>query len=151
MFEDFNRSRFASPTWFDFELPEFNIPTEALWAPQVEVLEKNGEFKVRADLPGLKKEDIHVEFKDDALMISGERKAENKEEREGYFHSELSYGSFYRRIPLPAGADLDKATAMFKDGVLEIRVAAPKAALRGRKLEITEAKPETGAVKKATA
>jgi HSP20 family protein len=149
MFDDFNRVRRTPVSLFDLELPEFNVTAGALWAPQVEVAENNGELTVRADLPGLKKEDINVEFKENSVMISGERREESKEEREGYFHSELTYGSFYRRIPLPEGADLDKATAIFKDGVLEIRVATPKAVTGGRKLEITEAKPEPGAAKKA--
>ena len=61
---------------------------------------------VRADLPGMSKEDIKVEVTDGVITIQGERKQEKKEEREGYSYSECSYGSFYRSIPLPEGARL---------------------------------------------
>jgi hypothetical protein len=81
---------------------------EFLWVPQIKVVENKGQFDIRADLPGLnKKEEINVELKDNSVVISGERKAENKEAQEGDFRSERSYGSFYRRIPLPEGADLN--------------------------------------------
>jgi HSP20 family protein len=140
MFDDFNRFRLMPRSMFTLELPDLPDSTEFLWAPQIEILDNNGEFKVRADLPGMKKEDINVELKDHAVVISGERKAENKEEREGFFRSERSYGSFYRQIPLPEGADINAANAVFKDGVLEISVAAPKKETNNRKLEITESK-----------
>lgn len=138
MFEDFHNlgsmRRFEGG--FDFpSLPEFE---KALWTPQIEVTENNGQMTVRADLPGLKKEDINIELRDDSLVISGERKKESKEEGEGYYRSERSYGSFYRSIPLPEGADMDKATALFNNGVLEVTVAVPKIESKGRKLEITE-------------
>lgn len=147
MFEDFNRFRLTPPSVFNFEMPSFPSATELLWAPQIEVVDNNGQLTVRADLPGLKKEDVDVELRDNSVVISGERKAENKEEREGYFRSERSYGSFYRQIPLPEGADVDNANASFKDGVLEITVATPKKQSNGRKLEITEPKAESKSAK----
>ena len=106
--------------------------------PQIEVLQANGQFMVRADLPGLTKEDVKVEITDEFLTISGERKEETEEKREGFYRSERSYGSFYRQIPLPEGAKTENAAATFANGVLEITIPAPKIAAPTRKLEIKE-------------
>jgi HSP20 family protein len=110
--------------------------TEA-WAPDVEVSQKNNELTITADLPGLKKDEVTVDITDDAVTIQGERQRQHREEREGYYHSERSYGSFYRVVPLPEGAISNQAKARFRNGVLEITVPAPPAS-SGRRLEITE-------------
>jgi len=110
------------------------VPVE--WLPQIEVLEREGQFVVRADLPGLVKDDVKVEVTDDLLTIQGDRKQEKKEEREGYCYSECSYGSFFRSISLPAGAEASKATAEFRDGVLEVAMPAP--AQSGKKVRRPE-------------
>ena len=115
------------------------MPAE--WSPQVDVLEREGLFVVRADLPGLGKDDIKVEVTDDLLTIQGERRQEKKEEREGRYYSECSYGKFYRAIPIPEGVEASKATAEFRKGVLEITMPAPKRAEpKPRAVEIHEAK-----------
>jgi HSP20 family protein len=94
---------------------------------------------VRADLPGLKKEDIKIDVTDSALTIEGERREDHEEDREGYYRSERSYGSFYRVVPLPEGAITDSAKAHFNDGVLEIVVQAPpREVTRGRRLQIAD-------------
>jgi HSP20 family protein len=117
-----------------------------MWAPQIEVLENEKTLTVRADLPGLNKEDINVEIKDDFLVVSGERKLEEEEKREGFYRSERNYGSFYRAIPLPEGAKMDNAKATFVNGVLEVNIEVPAALHKGRKLEIsTTAPPQTKA------
>jgi HSP20 family protein len=83
-------------------------------------------------------DDIAVDVSDDAITISGERHQEHKEERGGVYRFERNYGLFYRMIPLPDGAMADRATASFKDGVLEITVPAPPEQVsRGRRLEIS--------------
>ncbi len=111
------------------------------WSPRIDVVEREGQFVVRADLPGLSKDDVKVEVTDDAITIEGERKHEKKEEREGYCYSECSYGSFYRAIPLPEGADASKATAEFHKGVLEVSVPAPSLPQpKARRLEVKEGK-----------
>lgn|SRR5262249_35957071 len=111
------------------------------WAPAIEVQQRNNEMVVRADLPGMKKDDISVEVTQDAITISGERHQEHETERGGVYRSERSYGSFYRAIPLPEGAIADQAKATFNDGVLEVTVPAPPEQVsRGRRLEIAEAK-----------
>lgn len=118
-----------------------------MWAPQVEMFERHGQLVLRADLPGLSKDDVKVELDDNALTIEGERRAEHEEEGEGFYRSERSYGKFYRRLPLPEGVNTDNANATFRDGVLEITLPAPKRESRQtRKLEIRgEAEPKSKA------
>jgi len=107
------------------------------WAPEVEVFQKDNELTVRVDLPGLKRDEVSVDITDNTLTIQGERKREHDEEREGFYRSERSYGSFSRVIHLPEGAMSDQAKASFRDGVLEIVLPAPPGS-RGRRLEISE-------------
>jgi HSP20 family protein len=141
MFESlgFGRGRFAPRFWP--ELPErFAEPELAVWAPEIEVFEREGQFVVRADLPGLKKDDVRVEVIDNALIVEGERRKEQEERREGLYRSERSYGRFSRAIPLPEGVDTENVKAQFKDGVLEVRLPAPKRpAQRRRPVEIRPA------------
>ena len=124
---------------FKTEFTPFQTEFENVqWIPQIEVLQNNGNFMVRADLPGLTKEDVKVELKDNLLLISGERKEEKEEKREGFYRSERSYGNFYRHIPLPEGVKTENAVATFRNGVLEITMPVPKAEITTRKLEIKE-------------
>jgi HSP20 family protein len=107
------------------------------WSPQIEVLRRGEQLVVQADLPGLKKDDLHVEVRDDMITTRGEPRHEHKERREGCLHSERSYGSFHRSIPLPEGVDAAKAEATFRNGVLEITMPAPKIEeSRGRRIEV---------------
>ena len=130
MFEDFGFSR----RWLG---PFGRESSVHMWAPTVDIFQKNNELTIRADLPGLKREDLSVEITDDAVILQGERKREHEEEREGFYRSERAYGSFYRVIPLPEGAIADQAKATFRDGVLDITMPAPPAS-HGRRLDITE-------------
>ena len=110
-----------------------------LWAPQIEMFEKNGELVVRADLPGMTKDEVNVEIDNDAITIEGERRSEQNENREGFYRSERSYGKFYRRLPLPDGVEAENANATFRDGVLEITMNAPKRTeSKPRKVSISE-------------
>ena len=95
---------------------------EMTFAPAIEIAEKEGVLFVKADLPGLKKEDVKVEMTAEGLTITGERKEEKEEKKTGYFRTERLYGAFERFVPLPEGALVDKAGASFKDGVLEVKV-----------------------------
>jgi len=148
LFEDFDGFRF--PALFGKEFSPFRKEFEQVdWIPKVEVLQHNGELIVRADLPGLTKDDVKVEITEEALTLSGERKEEKEEKREGYYRSERTYGSFYRRIPLPQGANIDKAVATFKNGVLEITMQVPKIEPRTRRLEIKEGEKEAAKAKAA--
>lgn len=116
---------------------------QADWAPAIDVFQRGNEFVVRADVPGLSRDDLSVELGDDALTIRGERKYDHEEEREGVFRSERAYGSFCRVIPLPEGAVAESAKANFKDGVLEVVVQAPPQEVRrGRRIEIGQERSE---------
>jgi len=113
------------------------IPGE--WSPQIAVSEGDGQIVVHADLPGLSKEEVTVDITDNLLTIQGERKEQKKEERGGCTYNECRYGSFYRAVPLPAGADSSKATAQFRNGVLEVTVPAPvQSGKQPRRLEVRD-------------
>ena len=111
----------------------------AAWSPQIEMFERENQLVIRADLPGLKKDDVQIELRDDSVVIQGERQEKRQEEREGFYSTERTYGRFYREIPLPEGADTEEATATFRDGVLEITIPRREAETRGRQLEIQDA------------
>jgi HSP20 family protein len=138
LFEDFGFGRgWLAPM---FGSTEF---AQGLWSPRVEMFERDNQLVVRADLPGLTRDDLKVELSDDGITIEGERKNEHEEKREGYYRSERSYGKFYRRIPLPEGVNAGNANATFNNGVLEITMPAPKREERKpRRLEITGQTPE---------
>jgi len=110
------------------------------WTPDIETFQRGDEFIVRADLPGLRREDVNVHVTEDTLRIEGERRDEREERREGFFRSERTYGTFCRVIPLPDGAITDSARATFQHGVLEIVMhVPPREVSRGRRLEISDA------------
>jgi HSP20 family protein len=114
--------------------------TQSVWMPQVEMREDGGKLHVCADLPGLKKEDVKLSLEGDQLIVQGERQSSREEgDREGgsFYHSERSYGSFYRSITLPEGVDPQTAQAEFKDGVLDVTFEAPRRPQQqSRQLEI---------------
>jgi HSP20 family protein len=124
LFEDFGFGRVRLAPEFERGLDQLGALGGASWAPQVEVLERDNELMIRADLPGMTKDDVKVEIGDNAVVIRGERKSEREENEKGYYRSERSYGSFYRRIPLPRGVNIEEANADFRKGVLEITMPA---------------------------
>jgi HSP20 family protein len=114
------------------------FPTEQMiWAPALDVFEKGNRFIVKAEIPGMKEEDINVSIEGDTLNIKGEKKTESEVKEEDYFRSERSYGSFFRSIILPTNVDSGKIEAEYDNGVLEI--CFPKKA---------EAKPKQITIKK---
>lgn len=108
----------------------------AMWAPAVEVRQKDNNLVVCADLPGIEPNDVKIEVENDILVIQGERKQEHKEEREGWHRSERIYGSFYRAIPLPEGAKTEQAKADFRNGVLEVTVPVEQPKSNRRQIQI---------------
>jgi HSP20 family protein len=113
------------------------------WSPAIEVFQRGSEYVVRADVPGMTRQDLQVDVGDDAITIRGERREDRTEEREGVFWTERSYGSFTRVIPLPPGAIADSAKATFNNGVLEIVMQAPSPETRrGRRLDISGGRDE---------
>lgn len=131
LFEDFGfgGNLFRAPRLFR------DLGRNSLWSPQIEVSERDGKLRVLADLPGLDKNDVSLEILDNALVIEGERRTEQRDERNGW--SERSYGRFVRSIPLPEGINADTAKASFNNGVLEVLFDAPKPAQhRGKQIPI---------------
>lgn len=106
------------------------------WTPRIDVVQRDNELVVRADLPGVTPDDVTVELTDDAIIISGERQQERVDDSNGVYRVERMYGAFFREIPLPEGALVDQGKATFRDGVLEITVPAPPDQSRGRRLKI---------------
>jgi HSP20 family protein len=130
LFESFGLGRSSRPA---------GVPGQGagLWSPQIEVSRRGNELVVCADLPGMKKEDLHVEVRQDHLVLQGERRQEHEGGEGGFYRSERSYGRFYRAIPLPEGTSPEQAQASFKDGVLEIKLPLPQQAeQRTRQIEI---------------
>jgi HSP20 family protein len=103
----------------------------AAWTPPIEAFRRGDNLVVRADLPGLRKEDVNVEIDNGMLTISGQRQEQHEEDRDGFYRSERSYGQFYRALPLPEGVTGEQCDATFKDGVLEVTLPVPKE--QGRK------------------
>jgi HSP20 family protein len=110
-----------TPLWSMLRAPE----EMALRLPPVDVFEEGGELVAKAELPGIKREDIEVEVATETITLSGKKAKEEKVERRNYYRFERSSGTFLRTVRLPVPVEFEKAHASFKDGVLEIRV--PKA------------------------
>jgi HSP20 family protein len=114
-------------TLFDTATPVSAARAARQWTPALDIVENDGDYVVRADLPGLGEGDVKVEVKDGVLTISGERKSEHEERKDGYRRIERSYGSFARSLTLPDGVDPEAVKATFEKGVLEIHVPKPEA------------------------
>jgi len=96
------------------------------WKPPLTMMERDGALVVRADMPGLKPDDVRVELEDGHLTISGERTEERSRQESGFYRNERSYGAFRRVIGLPEGVGAEHVSASFDSGVLEIRIATPQ-------------------------
>jgi HSP20 family protein len=106
------------------------------WSPALDVRERGGNLEICAELPGMSKDDVKVECTNEGIVIEGEKRREEQSNQGGYHRSERSYGHFYRMIPLPEGADAEKATAEFKDGVLHVKVPVPTESQNRRQIPI---------------
>ncbi|MFZ3122066.1 MAG: Hsp20/alpha crystallin family protein [Thermodesulfovibrionales bacterium] len=134
--EDFFRRPFSlmGPSWW----PRLRMPEIEEVAPYVDIFEDRDDIVVKAELPGMKKEDIDVSLTDDAITISGEKKKEEKVEKKNYYSFERSYGSFTRSFRLPTEVQTDKAKARFEDGVLEVRIPKTEEAKKKEKKILIE-------------
>ena len=113
------------------------------WSPQMEVFEKDGQYIVRADIPGVNPHEVEVSLVNDSLVIQGERKKSDVVNEKNYHYSETAYGRFERRLALPKGVDGDKITARFENGVLEIAVPLPSSATAKKvPIEIAASEPK---------
>ena len=119
-----------------------------LWAPQIDVFERDQQLIVHADLPGLRQEDVKVNVDQGLLTISGQRTFEQSSEgdKSNVYHRERSFGSFQRSIALPEGTDTAQIRASFENGVLEVRVPVPEQSRqKGRDIPIGPKMPLGGA------
>ena len=114
-----------------------SVGQELIWAPPIELREQDGNLVVSAELPGLTDKDVKVEATEDGLVIQGERKQEFSGEERGVRRSERSYGRFWRLVPLPEGAQVEKAQANFHDGILEVTIPVPESQQRRRQIPIS--------------
>lgn len=106
------------------------------WIPAMDLVETDNEFVLRTDLPGMTEEDVNIELEDNVLTVSGERKAEHEERKEGYYRVERASGRFSRSLTLPEGVKAEGIQASFDKGVLEVRIPKPEER-RPRKVAIT--------------
>ena len=97
-----------------------------MWYPSVDMFEKEAALVIKAELPGLSKDDIDVNIEDGKLTLSGERRSESEIEKDKFYRRERTYGKFVRTFALPADIDPDKIVAEFKDGVLKIEIPKPE-------------------------
>ncbi len=96
------------------------------WMPAMDLVEAEDHFLLRADLPGLGEDDVSIEVNDNALTVSGERRAEHDQRERGWYRLERQFGKFSRSLTLPEGIDADAVSAAFTNGVLEVRIPKPE-------------------------
>jgi HSP20 family protein len=140
VFEDFTRGFGRVPMsrgLFDVEPMLRYESSVGLSAPAVDVVEKETEFQITAELPGLDEKEIEVNVADDVLSIRGEKKEEREEKAKNYHLSERRYGSFQRTFQLPSGIDAEKIAASFQKGVLTVTLPkTPEAQKKEKKIAI---------------
>jgi HSP20 family protein len=127
-------NRLFEPFFRSFALDE-DSSLPATWTPAVDVIEDKEKIVVRAEVPGMKREDIGIEYSDGILTFRGERAFEKTSEERNYHRIERSYGSFVRTFTLPRGVDHEKIAAEYRDGVLEITVPKREEA-KAKRIEI---------------
>lgn len=112
------------------------LPTLDTKIPRVDVVERDNEFLVRAELPGVEKDKVDISLTDDSVTIKAETKTEHKEEKGNYYRCEITQGSYARTVALPAVINTEQAKASFKDGLLELTLPKiEKAKRRSIKVE----------------
>jgi HSP20 family protein len=115
--------------WFDYPWRPWPaarfFEVDGKWTPRVDIFEEGNELVVKAELPGVKKEDMEVTLEGDTLIIRGERKQEKEVKEDHYYRKESSYGSFSRQFTVPAGITSADIKASYKDGILEVRLPKP--------------------------
>lgn len=111
-------------------------PAAAMWSPAVDIYESGDDIVVKAEVPGMDREDVAVEVKDGILTLRGDRKFEKEAKEENYHRIERSYGTFVRSFALPSSVDPERVRAGLKDGVLEVRLSKKEQA-KPRKVQVT--------------
>lgn len=119
-----------------FEESFWPAPVERSWSPSVDVYETDSEVVVKAELPGLRAEDIEVTLAENRLTLKGEKKRSEETKGENYYRRESVYGSFVRTVPIPVPVKKDDIKASFKDGVLEVRLPKDEVAEKSLKIKV---------------
>jgi HSP20 family protein len=125
-------SRPLNAMFDDFFAPFFNDHWDTnpiQWQPMVDIIEEDGQYRVKAELPGIEKGDIKVDLKGNVLTLRGERSEEKNDEKDRYYRRERRYGSFTRSFALPENVDSEAIKADYKDGVLSIVIPKPEGAV----------------------
>ena len=116
-------------------------PRGSAWTPAIDLVRDNGNLVLKADVPGIKPEEIAIEVDEGVLTVSGKHEEATEETGEHYVRRERRYGAFTRRLPLPEGVDPKTIKASTQDGVLEVTIPLPKEVAKQEKVTIT---PTTG-------
>ena len=124
--EPVSLNRLLNNTFFDSPTAGDGGNGVRRWIPAMDLVETDDHFVLKADLPGLNEGDVNIEVEDNVLTVSGERKSEHEDKREGYYRVERSFGSFRRTLTLPEGVDPEAVSATFDKGVLEVRIPKPE-------------------------
>ena len=111
--------------WFDQDSSVAGF--DGIWTPAVDIVKKDDKYLLRADIPGVKKEDLHVEFKDGYLILKGYKATDHEEMKNSYHSYERSYGCFERKFRFPEGLSEKNIKAKYHDGVLELSIPVPEA------------------------
>jgi len=135
---------------FDSATAPVSGATTRRWLPATDLIESETHYVLRADLPGVSEDDISIELDHDVLTISGERKAETREQTGGYVRVERVSGSFRRSVRLPKGVDAEAITAAFDNGVLEVSVPKPEQP-KPRRVQVTVGGAESQSIEGAEA
>ena len=142
LFDDFHLGTWRRPvgrTVFDVE-PFWRGELSFDKAPAVDIAEKEKEYEITAELPGMDEKNIDVKFADGVLTIKGEKTEEKEEKKKDYYLSERRFGLFQRSFQVPDGVDADKLEASFKNGVLTVVLPkSPEAQRREKKIPIKKA------------
>jgi len=123
-FEGLSRIIGDFDSWFDDDF--FTAKADGIWTPAVDIEEKNGTYLLTADLPGVKKDDLHVELKDGYLTLKGVKESKHEDKQEHYHRYERTYGCFERTFKVPEGVTEKDIKAKYHDGVLELAIPTPK-------------------------
>jgi HSP20 family protein len=126
----FGYNRPLMKRWNDFSVLDNLFETEDMRVPSLDLLDRDNEVLVRAEIPGVEKKDISVSLTDNLLTIKGQTNKEEKEEEGDYYRHEISCSSFARSVTVPANVNAAKVVANLKDGILEIKLPKVEASKR---------------------
>jgi len=118
--------------WLAAANGQMDVPSR--WAPAVDVIEEQDSYVLKADLPGVERQDIEIVYEDDALTIKGKRDSETRDEHDGYKRIERSHGEFQRTFRMPENIDAENISAKNEHGVLVVRI--PKQEKAQKKIEV---------------